>query len=253
VQDIDCGLIRLILSSGGERQQPVSLPWVYFPRLAPDPGHPITRSLNKIQGKFTNYIDTVGLDRNIRKKVLLSTSAYSRTVSPPFMISLKEAEMTPDEKAFNKSYLPVAVLLEGRFPSAFRNRITSNMIKDKNFEVKTESSETKMIVIADGDIIRNEVRRNGTTETPGVLGQDKYTGEMYGNRDFLINCLNYLVDYNGIMALRSRELKLRLLDSSAIIKQRLKWQLINIFSPVFIVIVAGIMYNWLRKRKYTKS
>ena len=253
VQDNDCGLIRLILSSGGSRQQPVSLPWLYFPMLTPDPGHPVTRNLNKIQGRFTNYIDTVGLDRNIRKSVLLSTSAYSRTLSPPFMISLKEAERNPDATAFNKSFLPVAVLLEGRFNSAFRNRITTDMVIDKSFEVKTESAETKMIVIADGDIIRNEVRKSGTNEVPLTLGQDRYTLEMYGNRDFLVNCLNYLVDYNGIMDLRSRELKLRLLDSSVIKTERLKWQLINIVIPVLIVIIAGVIYNWLRKRKYTKS
>ena len=215
VQDIECVPIRLILSSSGTRQQPVSAPWLYFPRLTPDPAHPITRSLNKVKGEFTNYIDTVGLDRNIRKSILLSTSAYSRTISPPFMISLKEAEMTPDERAFNKSYLPVAVLLEGRFTSAFRNRITDNLVKDKNFKAKTESIVTKMVVIADGDIIRNEVKRSGINVTPGILGLDKYTGEMYGNRDFLVNCLNYLVDDNGIMELRSRELKLRLLNSSS--------------------------------------
>ena len=253
VQDNDCGLIRLILSSGGSRQQPVSLPWLYFPMLTPDPGHPVTRNLNKIQGRFTNYIDTVGLDRNIRKSVLLSTSAVSRTLTPPFMISLKEAERNPDVTAFNKSFLPVAVLLEGRFYSAFRNRITTDMVINKSFEVKTESAETKMIVIADGDIIRNEVRKSGTNEVPLTLGQDRYTLEMYGNRDFLVNCLNYLVDYNGIMDLRSRELKLRLLDSSVIKTERLKWQLINIVIPVLIVIIAGVIYNWLRKRKYTKS
>ncbi len=126
-------------------------------------------------------------------------------------------------------------------------------VNNKNFEVKTESADTKMIVIADGDIIRNEVRKSGANETPLTLGQDRYTGEMYGNRDFLVNCLNYLVDYNGIMELRSRELKLRLLDSSVIKKGRLKWQLINIVCPVLIVIIAGIIYNWLRKRKYAKS
>lgn len=253
IQDLDCALIRLILSTGGTRQQPVSVPWLYFPKLTPFPNHPITRNLNRVRGEFTNYIDTVGMDRNIRKSVLLSTSAYTRTLSPPFMISLKEAEMTPDERVFNKSGLPVAVLLEGIFPSAFRNRITENLIKGKNLKVKTESTDTKMIVIADGDIIRNEVRRTGATETPEILGLDKYTGEMFGNRDFLVNCLNYLVDYNGIMELRSRELKLRLLDSSMIKKERAKWQLINIAAPVMLVIIAGILYNWLRKRKYTKS
>ena len=178
------------------------------------------------------------LTRTYRKSVLLSTSAYSRTLSPPFMISLKEAELTPDERTFSKSDLPVAVLLEGKFPSAFRNRITDNLIKDSNFNVKNESTDTKMIVIADGDIIRNEVRRTGATETPLTLGQDRYTGEMFGNRDFLINCLNYLVDDNGIMELRSRELKLRLLDSPAIKKERFKWQIINIAGPVLIVILC---------------
>ena len=110
-----------------------------------------------------------------------------------------------------------------------------------------------MIVIADGDIIRNEVRKSGANEIPLTLGQDRYTLEMYGNRDFLVNCLNYLVDYNGIMDLRSREMKLRLLDRSVIKTERLKWQLINIVFPVLIVIIAGVIYNWLRKRKYTKS
>jgi ABC-2 type transport system permease protein len=253
IQDLDCVPVRMILSTGGTRQQPVSVPWLYFPKLTPCSSHPITRNLNKVRGEFVDYIDTVGLDRNIRKNILLSTSNYARTLSPPFMVSLKEAEMTPDEKLFNKSNLPVAVLLEGRFPSAFRNRITDNLVKDKSFIVKTESAETKMIVIADGDIVRNEVRRSGTTETPMTLGQDMYTGEMFGNRDFLINCLNYLVDFNGIMELRSRELKLRLLDGSAIKKERFKWQLINIAGPVLLVIIAGILYNWLRKRKYTKS
>lgn len=252
VQDLDCALIRLIMSTGGVRQQPVTVPWVYFPKLSPDQGSPVTRSLNKVRGQFTNYIDTVGLDPSIRKTVLLSTSPFTRTLTPPFMISLKEAEITPDERVFNKGILPVAVLLEGKFPSSFRNRMTDNFVKDPGFRVKNISDETKMIVVADGDIIRNEVRREGGTETPQTLGLDRYTGEMYGNRDFLVNCLNYLVDYNGIMELRSRELKLRLLDKKAIRDERLLWQIINIAGPVLVVVIAGLIYNLLRRRKYTR-
>ena len=251
IQDIECADIRLILSGGGERQQPVSVPWLYFPRLTPYPGHPITRNLNRVKGEFSNYIDTVGLDKNIKKTILLSTSSYTRTLSPPFMISLREAEMNPDERSFSKSNLPVAVLLEGKFSSAFRNRITDNLQKDVGMKVKTESAETKMIVIADADIIRNGVRLTGTEETPMTLGQDMYTLEMFGNRDFMLNCLNYLVDDNGIMELRSRELKLRMLDSSAIKGKRFKWQIINIAGPVLVVILLGIIYNGLRRRKYT--
>jgi gliding-associated putative ABC transporter substrate-binding component GldG len=251
VQDLDCALIRLIMSAGGVRQQPVTVPWLYYPKLKPDSRNPITRSLNKVRGEFINYIDTVGLDPEIRKTILLTTSDYSRILTPPFMISLREAEMTPDERVFNKRNLPVAVLLEGSFKSAFRNRPTENLAGDPSFKVKSESPDTKMIIIADGDIIRNEVRKEGGSETPQTLGLDRFTGEMFGNRDFLVNCLNYLVDDNGIMELRSRELKLRLLDRSEIKKNRLRWQIINIAGPVMMTIIAGLIYLWLRKRKYT--
>ena len=253
VQDLECMVIRLkVGGSGNTNQQFVPAPWVYYPLLIPSANHSITRNLNRVKGKFTNYIDTVGLDPTIRKTILLATSNFSRTLSPPLMISLKEAELTPDEKDFNKSNLPVAVLLEGVFPSAFKNRMVSNLTDDKNLKVKTESSKTKMIVIADADIIRNEVRRVGLEETPYPLGLDKYTGEVFGNRDFLINCLNYLVDDNGIMELRSRELKLRLLNSAKIKAEKFKWQLINIAGPVIIVIIAGLLYSYFRRRYYTR-
>ena len=252
VQDLECAPIRLMVMSGGTRQQVDSAPWIYYPLLRPAANHPITRNLNRVKAEFANYIDTVGLDRAIRKKILLSTSKLSRTVSPPVMISLKEAELTPVEKDFNKPNLPVALLLEGVFPSAFKNRAVSNLTDDKNFRIRTESKETKMIVIADADIIRNEVRRVGLKETALPLGQDKYTGQVFGNRDFLINCLNYLVDNNGIMELRSRELKLRLLNTSKIKTERLKWQLINITAPIIIVVLAGLLYSYFRRRNYTR-
>ncbi|MEI8224820.1 MAG: gliding motility-associated ABC transporter substrate-binding protein GldG [Bacteroidota bacterium] len=253
VQDLECMVIRLkVGGSGNTNQQFVPAPWVYYPLLIPAANHSITRNLNRVKGEFINYIDTVGLDPAIRKKVLLTTSKFSRTLSPPLLISLKEAELTPDEKEFNKPNLPVAVLLEGVFSSAFKNRMVSNLTDDKNLKVNTESSKTKMIVIADADIIRNEVRRVGLEETPYPLGLDKYTGEVFGNRDFLINCLNYLVDDNGIMELRSRELKLRLLNSAKIKAEKFKWQLINIAGPIIIVIIAGLLYSYFRRRKYTR-
>jgi ABC-2 type transport system permease protein len=253
VQDIECAPIRLMVMSGGTRQQVVPAPWVYYPLLVPSASHPITRNLNRVEGEFVNYIDTVGLDTGIRKKILLTTSRFSKVVSPPIMISLKEAEHTPAEKDFNKSNLPVAVLLEGIFPSAFTNRPTYNLTNDKNFRIRSESKETRMIVIADADIIRNEVSRSGMNETPLPLGKDKYTLQEYGNKDFLINSLNWLVDNKGIMELRSRELKLRLLNQGIVKTERIKWQMINIVCPVIIVILAGLLYNYFRKLKFTKS
>ncbi len=252
IQDLECMIIRLTLMTGTSRQQVVSAPWVYFPLLIPSPDHPVTRSINRVKGEFTNYIDTVGLDSRIKKSILLTTSQYTRTLQPPFMISLREAEQIPDEREFNRSNLPVAVLLEGRFRSAFSNRMTSHLHTLKDLSVKNESAPTKMIVVADADIIRNEVSRTVSSETPLPLGQDKYTGEVFGNKDFIVNCLNYLVDDNNLMELRSRELKLRLLDNHRIRNERKKWQLINISGPVLIVILAGVLHGFLRRKIYTR-
>ncbi|MCU0472365.1 MAG: gliding motility-associated ABC transporter substrate-binding protein GldG [Bacteroidales bacterium] len=252
VQDLECMVVPLSVTTGAEQKQIVPAPFVYYPLLSPNQNHPVTRNINKVRGLFVNSIDTVGLDPAIKKTILLSTSALSRTLTPPLLISMREASQVPDEKYFNRPGLPVAVLLEGTFPSAFKNRMTGKLISDRNFRLKTESSETKMIVISDGDIIRNDVRRSGTTATPYPLGLDRYSGQMFGNRDFLINCMNYLVDDNGLMELRSREMKLRLLNKPKIRTEKTKWQLVNIGLPVLLVILAGMIYGFFRKRKYTK-
>ncbi len=252
VQDMDCMVIPLTVLTGPENKQIVPAQWIYYPRLYPRNDHPVTRNLNRVAGKFVNTIDTVGLDPMIKKTVILSTSRYSGTISPPMLISLKEAEQTPDKKEFRKSNLPVAVLLEGVFPSAFKNRMTGNLVPGADFRLKTQSSKTRMIVIADGDIIRNEISRSGTSSGFFPLSNDRYTGEIIGNRDFIVNCINYLVDDNGLMQLRSREVKLRLLDKPRLKAGKTIWQLINVAGPVLIVILAGFIYGFFRKRKYSK-
>lgn len=239
VQDAECQLIRLKVVGSGGRQQFVNVPWIYNPLLNPSPAHPVTRNINKVRGEFVNYIDTVGLDGNIRKTVLLSTSRFTRTLAPPVMVALRESEYLPGEKDFNRSFLPVAVLFEGVFPSVFRNRMVDSFLGEKA-AVIPESKPTKIVVAADGNLASNESVR-----------QDRVSGMTYGNMDFIVNCLNYLVDDKGIMELRSRELKIRLLDSSRIKSERLKWQLINILLPVMLVIAAGLIYNFVRKRRYT--
>ena len=243
VQDLECAPIRLSVKSGSGTSQIVPFPWTYYPLLKSMPAHPVTRNLNRVKGEYVNNIDTVGLNPSIKKTILLETSGFTRTVNPPFAIRLSEAENLPDENSFNRKALPVAVLLEGVFPSAFRNRMKS---------IKTESVPTKIIVVADGDIIRNEVRRTGVTGTPFPLGQDRASGITYGNSDFIINCLNYLVDDHNIMELRSRELKLRLLNRSMIKNERFKWQVINIAGPVLLVVLAGLFYSYFRRKIYTR-
>ncbi|HUX95424.1 MAG TPA: gliding motility-associated ABC transporter substrate-binding protein GldG [Bacteroidales bacterium] len=252
IQDLECQTIRLMVMTGGVRQQVVPAPWVYYPLLIPAFDHPVTRNINRVKSEFSNYIDTVGLDVSIKKKVLLHSSQYTRTLSPPLMISLKEAETLPDEEVFNKKNLPVAVLLEGVFPSAFVNRPVNKITEGQDFKFSKESRPTKMIVVADADIIRNEVRRSGNEEIPLTLGLDKYTEQVYGNRDFILNCLNWMVDEKGIMELRSRELKLRLLNRTMIKNEKIKWQIINTIAPVLVVLFAGIIYSYFRRRIYTR-
>lgn len=253
IQDMmDCMLIRLSVTAGGGQRQIVPAPWIYYPLLSPNQNHPVTRNLNKVKGEFVNTIDTVGMDKSIKKTILLHTSDYSRTISPPMFIKLQEAETVPDAKEFNKSRLTAAVLLEGVFSSAFRNRMPGAFLGESNIQVSNESLPTRMIVIADGDIIRNEVQRSGSTEIPLPLGQDKYTGQLFGNRDFLLNCVNYLVDQNDLMQLRSREMKLRLLDRAKIKDQRIFWQVLNVMAPVILVILSGLIYHFIRVRTYSK-
>jgi gliding-associated putative ABC transporter substrate-binding component GldG len=253
VQDMDCMVIRLAVMSGGTRQQILPAPWIYFPLLNPVADHPVTRNINKVKGEFVNYLDTVGLDPKIKKTILLTSSPLSRTVSPPVVIRLKETDIIPGRNEFNRSMLPVAVLLEGSFQSAFRNRMTAGLIGDENFKPKNESQPTKMIVVSDGNIIRNDVHRTGTAESPYQLGTDRYTGEVFGNKDFILNCLNYLIDDKGIMELRSRELKLRLLNKNRIRQERYTWQFINTAGPVLLVVLAGIIYTFIRRKTYAKD
>ena len=254
VQDMECVPIPMKVVTGTSQQsQLVPVPWIYYPLLYPSQGNPVTRNINRVIGKYSNYIDTVGLDPDVKKTILLSTSKNTRLVNPPALISLKEADITPSAREFSRSSLPVAVMLSGKFQSLYRNRMTANLVEDKGFRLKDESKYTRMIVISDGEMIRNDVRRSGGQEQPLPLGQDRYTLQSYGNKDFLVNCVNWLVDDNGLMQLRAREMKMRLLDRQAIRRNRMLIQSVNILLPVVLILLAGLLYNMLRKRMYTRN
>ena len=145
---------------------------------------------------------------------------------------------------------PIAVLLEGRFKSDFRNRLPQSILNDKEIGFKELSVPTSMIVVTDGDIIKNQFHIPQGYPLP--LGFDQFTRETFGNKEFILNAMNYLTDGSDLISLRSREMKLRLLDKTKISSNRILWQLINLFAPILIVIFAGILVVWLRKRKYTR-
>ncbi len=250
IQDAECMLIPLKVTNPGGEAQYVPVPWIYYPLLRPSDGHPVTRNLNRVKAEFAGTVDTVGRDPGIKKSVLLYTSGQTRTVTPPLVISLEEADEMPPREMFTAGALPVAVLLEGTFHSVFTNRMTESLMGEAGRTILTESKPTKMIVVADGDIIRNEVSWQGGVAEPLTLGLDRYTMQTFGNKDFLVNSINYLVHDNGLIEMRSREIKPRLLDQARIKSQRTMWQLVNTLVPVLIIILAGVAYNRLKRRHY---
>ena len=247
VQDIVAHTIAVTVSG----PQIAHAPWHYFPLVIPSPDHAITKDLGPVWLRYASDIDTLGGDSNIRKTVLLQTSEMSRTRAAPCMISLGEIERSVDPQQFNKPNRITAVLLEGRFPSVFRSRNARNLFPGLQENQAEKSVETKMLVVADGNIACNDIRNTTRGAEPAFpLGYDRYTGETFANKDFLVNALNYLTDDAGLMNLRNREFKLRLLNKQKVIQEQLKWQMINLALPMILLLAGGLAYNRWRRYKY---
>jgi ABC-2 type transport system permease protein len=255
VQDVQCAVIPVDISTAESEEPEWNLvPYIYFPLVAPRQDNPITRNLNLIRFEFASTVDTVGTDPNIRKTVLLNSSNNSRYVRQPVRISTDIFAERIVAEDFPYEHLPMAVLLEGKFKSFFRNRLAEEFTQSDLVEVLDESVKpSKMIVIGDGEVAKNFVLREGDQSRIQPLGFDRFSGRTFGNRDFLLNCMNYLLDDAGVMGVRSREVRLRLMDYDQITTGKLKWQLINLGVPVVLVILFGIVYFVLRKRKYAKK
>ena len=251
VQDIQCSFIPVNTALVGNSPQYTPLPWAYFPLLQGE-NHPVTRNLNLVRSEFISVIDTVKGNGRINKTFLLKTSPYSRVVGVPNLINLRDAGNPLTEDNFNRQHLPIAVLLEGEFESAFKNRMISGILPAMEDDFQANSHSTKMIVVADADIIRNDVRIQGGQAIPLELGRDRLTQELYGNKDFIVNAVNFLIDDSGLMELRTRKMRIRLLDRAKIGGSQLFWKLINTLLPLVIVAFAGILAAYLRKRKYGK-
>lgn len=251
VQDLQCALIPVNTAIKGQEPNFAPSPWLYFPLLTPSQQSPVTKNLNLIRSEFANTIDTVGENSKVKKTFLLFTSAYSKELQAPVRISLDIVGIQPDPAQFNKKGLPVAVMLEGQFESLFKNRIPPELANAPEIGFRESSRKTRMIVIADGDVVRNQVRRSGTKMYPFQLGYDRYTKQNFGNKDFAMNCVNALLDDKGIFQIRSRELKLRLLDKAQIQNHRIKYQLLNIFIPVVLVVVFGFLFYIIRRKRFS--
>lgn len=251
VQDLQSNKIPLVVGMVGNQPQTELFPWVYFPVLMGNDNHPIVRNLDAIQTQYIGTVDTVK-SKGVNKTFLLTTSQYSKALMAPVRVHFSMLKQEPDIATFNKKNIPVSVLLEGQFQSVFKNRLspeTISMMDSLKISFVEKSKFSKMIVIADGDIIKNEISSKGTIMP---LGFYSFTEQNFANKDFILNCVEYLADENQLIETRNREIKIRLLDKQKIQSSKSTWQIINMAIPVIIIIVFGIIYNTIRKRKYAQ-
>jgi len=249
VQDAECLLLPVNTAPAGSPAKFTPAPWYYSPLLSPSDKHVISRNLNRIKADFVSSIDTVGNQKMIHKTVILATSAYSLVSQTPLEISLSSINNPPDRRLFRDPSQPVGVLLEGIFTSVFKNRMVESF-GAKASKVKTESPSTKMVVFSNGNLIANQFRMSNGVPEYMPLGYDRYSQQTFGNRDLLLNTVNYLCDDEGLMNLRSRVFKIRLLDKVRIKEGRLIWQIVNVMIPLLIISLFGAVYVYVRRRKY---
>ena len=267
VMDLQCDVIPFVVGGTAQNPQMEFLPWNYYPLLNAK-NSKVTKGLGYVSGRFVNSIDTIAV-KDVSKEPLLVTSPNSRIISTPALISLNENKTTPQDAQFRKNAIPVAMLLEGNFTSLYRNRLTTvqqDSLKAAGEVFKSSSPDNKIIVVADGDILFNEFIPPATADAqpePLPMGWNKYTHSEYlknseqgklfvpvANKDFLLSCLEYLTSNSAISNLKNKEIVLRLLDSKKVRENRSTWQLINIVLPILLVILAGWIYQEIRKRKY---
>ena len=243
VKDIYCAPISLASGKQGNQTQYEKYRWFFSPYVFPESKHPIVNNIDGIKLDFANAIDT--LKNNIKKTILLQSSPYSKKIGTPVEIDLKIVNEKPQPQDYATANIPMGVLLEGKFSSVFENRVLA--FKDENF--KTKNAASKMIVISDGDIIKNQLDEKGQ---PLELGFDKWTNKMYANKEFLMNCVNYLLDDTGLINIRSKDVNLPLLDKEKVSENYLYTQFVTICLPILILLIFGLALTYLRKRKFGK-
>ncbi|MBK6641442.1 MAG: gliding motility-associated ABC transporter substrate-binding protein GldG [Bacteroidetes bacterium] len=247
ILDLQAAPIPVVTGYVGNRPQYSPMPWYYFPIVIPESKHPIVNNLNAVRFDFVSSIDPVG-SMDVIKTPLLVSSKYSRVFVTPARVTLDLMKEEPQLSQYNQSNKILALLLEGTFESNFKNRVPATILNDPEIAFKEKSEKTRMIVIGDGDVIKNGVRKSTNGIIP--LGMDRYTGQVFGNKNFLLNCIDYLSDDSGLMAIRSKELKLRLLDKNRIDNDLLFWQLVNTAGPVLIIAIFGLFKFYRRRLKY---
>jgi gliding-associated putative ABC transporter substrate-binding component GldG len=232
------------------------LHWNYFPLFESKSNHAINKNVGLVAGRFVNSIDTVKSDE-VHKTILLSSSPNARTIATPALISGEENRNAPQDDQFKKKDVIAGVLLQGKFKSLYANRLPLNImdtLQRYGTPFQTSSiTDNKMIIVSDGDIVLNGVSQG----QPLPMGVNAYTVEtqyqyQFANRDFLQNCLDYLINNSGLAEAKSKDYTLRLLDPKKINDERTKWQIINIVLPILLIFIFGFIYQFWRRKKYSR-
>ena len=250
LQDVQCTSIPVNIAPANATPQFEPSPWYFAPLLLTSPEHPVTRNITQVRSEFCSGIDIVGDNKQVKSQLLLATSDNTHILAAPTTIDLSQKIKPNDKTYFNVRYVPVAVAIEGNFESDFANRMIPKGLTN-TVPIRKLSLNTRQIVVADGGIIRNETILKDSTTVP--LGFDRYMNQQFGNKDFILNAVLYLADNDGWMQLRSRTLKLRLLNKKITNDDRLTWQLVNVLLPLGFLLFFGIGYQIIRKRKYTRK
>lgn len=240
-----------ILVQSPAQAQPVTIPWYYSPLLLPSLDNIITKDITEVKAAFVSSLDLLNKSKSLTKNILLTTSQYSRIIPVPEMINFDVESIQSTTNYFKDSYLPVAVALSGKFQSAFTNRIIPDSVEVGEYKTRVESDNTKMIVVSSSDIIKNEVVGEGEASEVLPMGYDRASGRRYGNKEFIVNAVNWLANDDEWMELRSKTQQLNLLDKKLIYDNRMKYTLLNVLFPVgFLIFILGSVSVW-RRYKYS--
>jgi ABC-2 type transport system permease protein len=247
IADLNCAQIPVSTGNVGGQAQIQLLNWLFYPVFIPLAKHPIVKNLEGIRSEFASTIDLLNV-KGQKQTVLLTSSPYNKTINTPQQISLQLLEQEPNPREFQSAPKITGVLLEGSFQSNFRNRPVPAGVTE-NIPVLTESKPTKMVVLSDGDILKNQVGSDGSAFP---LGFDRYSQQTYGNKNLLLNIADYLTDDSGLISLRNKEIKLRLLNRARLRNEKTYWQVVNTVVPLGMVLIFAIFQHYYRKRRYAR-
>ncbi len=252
--DLQCTKIPQVIGQEGGKPQTQLFDWYYHPMVDPASEHPIVKNLDRVNLMFPTTLDTIQTQAKIKKTILLSTSERSLIQRSPTRVTFEILKYAPETNRFNKGRLPLAALLEGEFPSAYRGIVPPEMLqglKELGHPFKDKAlSSAKMLVVADGDIAKNIVDYRNNTYQP--LGYNPFVKYQFANKNFLLNTIDYMLDDEGITAARMKEVKLRVLDKTKIETSQAKWQVINILIPLVFLAVFGLLFNYIRQRRFAR-